>query len=155
MPRAKRKKSVVVGARSSKKARVEEEEKKIEVKAARTRLYDLVELGPTMRLRNAEGLVFTPPDKDVSLIGHFEKTVKITKTKMTELVCEQRDFCYIEFVKVSDKSIRRMYCRVVGVQHADVFLEDIEKLQKESDRRCKLENITMLITQKIRYVRKL
>lgn len=123
------------------------------IKAVRTRLYEVIDQD-TNRLENKEGVVFNAPPADIFYIGEFVCTSKVSKSAMTELVLKQRGFTYLEFTKVSTKKTRKMYGLITSIKGNDVFMQDLEHDYKTAPRRCKLENITTLISNKVRYTRK-
>lgn len=119
-------------------------------KVARMRIYDIVSESP-LTIRNAEGLVFSPPDKDVIELGGFSSTESISPTKMITRLESLTGFFVIGFTKVNGDD-RTMYAHVHARPEGGIMkIHDLEQNNTEL-RCCRLDSVHTLIVDNNRYV---
>lgn len=121
-----------------------------EVKAARTRLYAVVNK-ETKRVKNKEGYTFDADEEDLVYIGEYSKTEELTPTDLTLLIGRLRGFFFIRFVKANG-DVRDMYAHVDGPMVGSVVpLRDLEK-PASTQRSCHVDKVLCVIARDTMYV---
>lgn len=114
------------------------------------RLYDVVSKSP-LTIRNVEGLVFSPPEKDVIELGRFSSTEHLSPTKMITQLESLTGFFVIGFTKVNGDD-RCMYAHVHARPAGGIMkIHDLEQNNTEL-RCCRLDSVHTLIVNNTRYV---
>lgn len=118
------------------------------VKAARTRLYDVIQKG---RVKNKEGHVFDIDSKDVVYIGEYSKTEDVTPTELTLLISRLRGFFFIRFIKQNGE-MRDMYAHINGpMVGSTVYLRDLDNVSTTM-RSCDVHRVVCVVANDTMYV---